>query len=530
MNWAVPIFVSLVIVAWFYLLFRRNLKLANEAQTKADVLTTAIEQSSAVVGITDLAGNLQYVNPAFEEASGYAAAELLGQNPRVLKSGVTPDEVYARMWQTITSGENWVGELCNKKKDGTLYWEWASISGVTDRSGKIQHFVKVAEDITSRKKAAAARAESDKRFRTIFDLAGAGMALLDRQGRWLKVNDRLCNILGRTGEDLQGRFFLEFTPAEDLDVDRDWFRRFEGQNQRSSSIEKRYLTPDGLVVWTEITATLVRDVLGAPEYYICLIKDVSRRRAAEDEAARQQTQLAHMARVHTLQQMASELAHEIDQPLCAILSASQASARLLDRGDAQAMDDVRDAVKIVAEQAERAGSVVQSIRQFSRKQSTDRKVFGLRQTVDQALNLLGPELRSHGVTVRVNPEGRDEPFVLGDPVLMAQVLVNLCRNGADAMMEKGADPRVLTLSWEYRQADLVIRVHNTGPAMAAEVVDRVFTPFFTTRPEGLGLGLSLSRSIIESFGGELGVEAEQTEGTTFFMVLPAQAQPSPEAK
>ena len=181
MHWALPLLIALVAIVWSYLFFRRNLAVARRAQARADLLTAALGQSPAVVGVTDLEGNLQYVNPAFETASGYTAAELLGQNPRVLKSGVTPDEHYRHLWETITAGQVWVSELCNKRKDGQLYWEWASIAPVTDRRGKISHYVKVAEDITARKRADAARQESEKRFRSIFELAGAGMALVDRQ-------------------------------------------------------------------------------------------------------------------------------------------------------------------------------------------------------------------------------------------------------------------------------------------------------------------------------------------------------------
>ncbi len=521
MNGVWPIFVAVAILAWALALLRRARLASEQVQARVDVLSTAIEQSPAVVGITDLDANLIYVNPSFEQASGYTRDELMGQNPRVLQSGVTSDSEYQHMWDVITQGGVWSGEICNKRKDGTLYWEWASITGVRDRDGKLQHYVKVAEDITSRRRAAAALAESEKRFRTIFDLAGAGMALVDTRGRWLQVNDRLCHMLGYSAEELVGRPFLDFTPEEDHHLETGWSGRLKDNEGASSSLEKRYLARDGSIVHAEVTATLVRDAGNQPEYFICLIQDITRSKQAEEEATRRQNQLAHMARINTLQQMAGELSHEIDQPLCAIMSASQAALRMLEKGRCEDLvDDVKQAITLVAQQSERAGKVVDSIRSFSRKQSGDRGPFAFGEVIEQVTNLLGAEFRSQGVTLLVeSPEDRDVQLH-GDPVLLTQVLINLCRNGADAMLEQEARLKVLTLSWHIAGGEIHCRVHNLGRPLAPDLAEKVFQPFFTTREEGLGLGLSLSRSIVESFSGRIWAEPGEEDGTTFHVVLP----------
>ena len=159
------------------------------------------------------------------------------------------------------------------------------------------------------------------------------MALVDRQGHWLEVNERLCEIVGYSADELVGKSFLNLTPEEDHAKEVDWSQPFENGELKTSTVEKRYLHKNGSEIWADVSATLVRDEVGAPQYYICLIKDTTRLRIAEQEAVRRQNELAHLARVHTLQQMTSELAHEIGQPLCAILSASQASLRLIDRDE-----------------------------------------------------------------------------------------------------------------------------------------------------------------------------------------------------
>jgi nitrogen fixation negative regulator NifL len=521
MHWALPTLIALAAIVWSYLFFRRNARLARQAQARADLLAAALEQSPAVVGITDLQGNLEYVNPAFEQASGYTAAELLGQNPRVLKSGVTPPEHYHNLWETITEGRVWTSELCNKRKDGQLYWEWASIAPVTDSQGRTRYFVKVAEDITARKKSEAALLESEKRFRSIFELAGAGIALVDRRGRWLEVNDHLSAILGFSRNELRGRPLLDFIPEEDRAQVSGWKEPFESGETASSTTERRFQARDGREVWVEFTASLVRDPLGAPEYFICLIQDVTRRKQAEDEASRQQDQLAHINRIHTLQQMASELAHEIDQPLCAILSAAQAAVRLLDSGRPEDILDARAALDLVTGQAARAGTVVDSIREFSRKQNPEKRLLAPGEIAERTLDLLAADLRTHQVQVKVSGADGNDALVMGDPTLLTQVLVNLVRNGVDAMLAAGGTARRLELGWSREGDRVTMSVFNAGPPISADLTERIFVPFFTTRPDGLGLGLSLSRSIVESYGGRLWVEPGQEEGTTFFVRLPA---------
>ena len=521
MSWVWPIILSLIILAWALVLLRRARQATRREKTRADVLGAAIEQSPAVVGITDLDANLVYVNPSFEQASGYTRDELTGRNPRVLQSGFTTLREYEHLWSVITEGGTWTGEICNKRKDGSLYWEWASIAGVRDRDGKLQHYVKVAEDISSRRRAAAALSASEKRFRTIFEMAGAGMALVDRQGCWLQVNDRLCRMLDYTAAEMVGRPFLDFTPEEDHHLEAGWTERLEDRDAVSSSVEKRYLARGGRVVHAEVTATQVRGDQDEPEYYICLIQDITRRKQVEEEAAKQQGQLAHMARINTLQQMASELSHEIDQPLCAILSASQAAQRMLEsRQDDGGLEDVRQAVNLVAEQAARAGKVVDSIRSFSSKQSPSRVDFTVSEVVDQVTSLLKPDFNAQGVQLLVDGPAGEGLALVGDPVLLAQVLVNLCRNGADAMLDQDARLKVLTLGWRRVEDQVHFAVHNLGQPLAADLVDRIFQPFFTTRDEGLGLGLSLSRSIVENFGGRIWVEPGEEDGTTFHIMMP----------
>ena len=174
-----------------------------QAERALRLFSRAVEQSPNIVMITDRAGVIQYVNPKFVETTGYSPAEAIGANPRLLKSGKTTPEQYARLWQTIASGGEWRGEFHNRRKDGALYWEAASIAPVRNEAGAITHFVAVKEDITRRKKVEAALRASELKYRNVFATVGDAILMLDnRDGRILDANPAACKLYGYSRNEL----------------------------------------------------------------------------------------------------------------------------------------------------------------------------------------------------------------------------------------------------------------------------------------------------------------------------------------
>jgi len=163
-------------------------------------------QSPVSVVITDAQGAIEYVNPKFTQLTGYSAAEVLGRNPRLLKSGEFPPESYARLWAAITGGEVWKGEFHNRKKDGDLFWEAATIAPIKASDGRITGFVALKEDITEHKVAEQARRESETRFRELFETSKDGLAAVDPEGRYLDCNGAFLARLGQFQEPPQNRW------------------------------------------------------------------------------------------------------------------------------------------------------------------------------------------------------------------------------------------------------------------------------------------------------------------------------------
>jgi nitrogen fixation negative regulator NifL len=499
----------------------RSARLATEkADQRSTILAAAVDRIPAVVAITNTNAELEYVNPMFEKTTGYSADEAMGQNPRILKSELMDEQEYFEMWATLKKTGHWEGEFCNKAKDGTLIWESATIVAVSNKSGETTHYIKVAENITEKKRALSRLEESERRFRSIFEQAAVGIGLVDREGRWFEVNDYLCSMVGYHRDELKGRSFLEITHDEDAPEEDNWNEAFEKGLIKTASTDKRYCCKDGSDIWVKVTATAILGLGNRPQYYLCLIEDQTRHREIEEKAARRQSQLAHLSRVNTLQQMASELAHEIDQPLCAILTTAQACRRIMETASCT-VPEVLVAMDDLVGQAQRAGAVVSNVRKFSRKQELQKKIFDLNKVVAEAVALVEPDLRSHGVVIELKLSGSVDLPVTGDPLLVQQVVVNLCSNACDALETDGVAEKVIVLTTEEDESMVKVSVADSGIPLKSEMVASIFEPFFTTRNDGLGIGLSLSRSIIDSHDGMLWVDPGESTGNTFSFTLPA---------
>ncbi len=257
---------------------RVNMTQVKHTETELRKLSLALEQSPASILITDLAGNIEYVNPKFEEISGYSAAEMMGKNPRFLKSGDKPVEEYRQLWETITAGHEWRGQFQNKRKDGSFYWESATISPLRGEDGKLSHFIAVKEDITARK-----RAEDQLRLNaTVFDTTNEGIMVTDENNRIVTVNPAFCHITGYQSSEVIGKKpnFLASGKHNEAFYEELW-----GQlNQRgfwSGEIWNR--RKDGSVYPEWLSITVIRDDKGTIKEHVAVFSDITQRKEDEEQ-------------------------------------------------------------------------------------------------------------------------------------------------------------------------------------------------------------------------------------------------------
>ncbi|HEX6710857.1 MAG TPA: PAS domain S-box protein [Rubrobacter sp.] len=250
------------------------------------LLDRAVAASSNGIIITDpkLPDNpIVYVNPAFERISGYTVDEVLGHNCRFLQGEDSAQPVLDELRAALGEERECRVVLRNYRKDGTPFWNELYVAPVHDEEGRLTNFVGVQNDITERRRIEEILRESEERFRVTFEHAAVGAAQVGIDGRWLRVNRRLCEILGYEREELLQRTFQEITHPDDLDENVEQMRRLLEGELQTYTVEKRYMRRDGSAVWVNLTVSLVRGSSGEPGYFISVVEDISERKKAEEE-------------------------------------------------------------------------------------------------------------------------------------------------------------------------------------------------------------------------------------------------------
>jgi PAS domain S-box-containing protein len=300
-------------------------------------------------------------------------------------------------------------------------------------------------------------------------------------------------------------------------VQAQWRSRYDrGLAGDRFSIEHSYDFPDGTHHYLTFFNPLVSD--GVVSGLAIFSAEITERKQAEEAARQHQAELTHVLRLSTMGEMAAGLAHEINQPLAAIVNYAQGCGRRL-RGNARDVSAVLPVIDDIASEALRAGEIIRRLRSMVRKETPRQDWIDLADVAGEILRLVQPDTVQLGIAVHVDAEP-DLPPVLGDRIQIEQVVLNLLRNAIDAMTDVSGR-RELHVGIARAVGDSVeLAVRDSGHGMPVSVADRVFDPFFSTKPGGLGMGLSISRSIIEAHRGRLSVTPNGDAGVTFRLCLP----------
>jgi two-component system sensor histidine kinase TtrS len=367
----------------------------------------------------------------------------------------------------------------------------------------------------------------ESRFELILEAVGDGVSGVDTNGIITFVNPEMLRLTGWTADELIGRNQHELLhhsypdgrpyPKHACPVGAT-FR----ENRPHHNDKDVFWRKDGSSFPVEYASAPLRDRNGEVLGAVVVCRDISARKAAEEQQRRHLTEMAHVARLSTMGEMASQIAHELNQPLSAITNYAGACVRRLQDGRTD-HDALLEALQLLSAQAHRAAQIVRQIRDFIRKRDPERGPVDVNALIAQTAVLVNVEARRKGVDFELDLADALPP-VTGVMIELEQVVMNLLRNAIEAVKHnpEGAR-RVVVRSVPDADNAIHLEVHDNGPGMDTEALDEAFTPFYTTKVSGMGLGLSISRRIVEVHGGRLWAEGEQGRGATFHVTLPSVA-------
>jgi two-component system sensor histidine kinase DctS len=367
------------------------------------------------------------------------------------------------------------------------------------------------------------RAEDALRRETAFRRAMeesvlTGLRAVDLEGRIIYANPAFCAMVGFSEEELVGRLPpFPYWPEEELatlhDITRRWLR---GEAPRGG-FEVRIQRKGGERLYARMYISPLVDGDGRQTGWMGSMVDISEQKRAQQ----QQERLQHTSRLVTMGEMASSLAHELNQPLSAVANYCMGSVNRL-RSDTASREEVLAAMEKAAFQAERAGKIVRRMREFAYRREPRRAAIGVAEVVDEALGFVAMEARKAGIALRVDVPAA-LPAVYADRILVEQVVLNLVKNGIEAMRQEGARGEIVISARENGGGAVEVAVADRGPGIPAADAERLFAPFFTTKPEGMGMGLGICRSIVEYHDGRLWAGENPGGGSVFRFTLPLAA-------
>ena len=512
------------VAGWYFLLTDiEDRKRAEEALRESEYESRLIVDSiPGMVAVASPSGSIDMVS--------HQALEFFGRTLEELREWGTSDTIHPEdlpgvidaFTLALTTGRPYEFSARFRRADGVYRWLQDRGSPLRDKNGDIVRWYLLITDIEDQKRAEEALRESEHESRLIVDSIPGLIAVLSTSGEIERLSQPLLDYLGRPQEALH-QWAVDDTIHPD---DRPgYLQAFERAFATGDPVEYeavRIRRFDDVYRWLNMRGLPLRDRQGQIVRWYFLLTEIDDRKRAEDALRQAQGDLARINRVTTMGELAASLAHELSQPISGALTNANVGLRTLGH-DNPNLDEVRAAVARIVRDAQRAAEIIKRIRAQFEMGSVNQETLDVSEILRETVALLRGEAVRYNISVRTELAA-DLPQIVGDRVQLQQVAMNLIVNSIDAMKDVDGIREMFIRSQRAEKEQILVSVIDTGPGFPPELAEQIFDPFFTTKPHGTGMGLRISRSIIESHGGRLWAVGSPGRGATFHLNLPAATQ------
>lgn len=493
---------------------------SQDAEHLAEELGLLIDGArSYAIYMLDSQGRVTIWNRGAERLTGWSEKEVLGRNfslffPQDAIDGNEPAQILARAGaQGQVEEEGW-----RYRKDGSEFLASITVTALYNPDGGVRGFAKVVCDVTQRRAAEEQLRARESLLSSVLSTVPDAMVVIDEKGSILSFSAAAQVLFGYSEEETVGRNVRMLMPSPDRDRHDGYLRRYHDTG------EKRIIGT-GRIVFGErkdgtkfpMELAIGEAVTGSQKVFTGFIHDLTERRRTEERLESLQSELIHVSRVSAMGTMASTIAHELNQPIAAIANYAESVRDMLVQPAPEDFDLMREALGETAREALRAGDIVRRLRDFVARGEVEKTVEPLPGLINEASVLGLMAARERGVETVFDLDPYASP-VFVDKVQIQQVLINLVRNACEAM-SASAERRLVISSGPDQAGYVRVSVSDTGPGIEPRIADQLFTAFVTTKSEGMGLGLSICRTIIEANGGRIWAEPREGGGTVFNFTL-----------
>lgn len=491
--------------------------------------------NAAIITETDLQGRIISVNELFCKISGYGESELLGSQHSMVNSGVHSKEFFAQMWKRISSGNTWCGEVCNRAKDGHLYWVQATVFPIFHaKTNQIYKYAAIRFDITEKKEQELAISRQAAQYKAVIETTD-GFCRINRSGRFLDVSEGYCHITGYDEDE------LVYMNIYDMDASEDFSQRMENFKHLiesdGKSFEARRRRKDGSKWIAEINAS--SSILDDGSVFV-FFRDITERKEMEKHNEMLRQQVNQMQKLDSIGRLTAGIAHDFNNVLASILGYNEFNKDISDEmPESPIKHELAHNVKQVDIAAKRAVELINKMLTYTRQQigKKYKQTKPTAQLIDEVVKML----RS-GLTSKFQIElDLDLSLVVNvDAIDMHQIMTNLLVNARDAMKKQSGGGTIkIKLNTVYDidchcdacfkriTGDFIeLSVSDSGTGIDKETINHIFDPFFTTKDvgEGTGLGLSVVNGIVRHAGGHILVDSVIGKGTTFRLLFPTDSE------